>query len=196
MIKALVALAAIVAGLVVVVAMQLSSFAVERSTAIRAPADIIYSHEGPEAGVGASSSWDGPKVGRGRMTITAEKADQKVDIRLEFLAPMRATNRAIFALTPADNFTRVTWRMEGTNGFIGKAFALVMNMDKTVGGDFEKRSRGAEAPGRSRRGESHGPVVVAHDLPMQPKEVSRGSHADGFVSPIPKENLGVYRRMA
>lgn len=162
MIKALVALAAIVAGLVVVVAMQPSSFAVERSIAIRAPAEIIYgrienlrtmdtwspwskmdpqmkiTYAGPEAGVGASSSWDGPKIGRGRMTITAAKADQEVDLRLEFLAPMRATNRAVFALTPADNSIRVTWRMEGTNGFIGKAFALFMNVDKTVGSDFER----------------------------------------------------------
>lgn len=162
MIKALIALAAIIAVLVVVVAMQPSTFAVERSTDIRAPADVIYAHienlrslntwspwskmdpqmrityEGPEAGVGASSSWDGPKIGRGRMTITAAKADQEVDLRLEFLAPMRATNRAIFALTPADNATRVTWRMEGTNGFIGKAFALFMNLDKTVGEDFER----------------------------------------------------------
>lgn len=162
MIKVCVALAASIAALVVVVAMQPSSFAVERSTAIRAPADIIYGHienlrtmdtwspwskmdpqmkityEGPEAGVGASSSWDGPKVGRGRMTITAAKVDQEVDIRLEFLAPMRATNRTVFALSQADDSTRVTWRMEGTNGLIGKAFALFMNMDKTVGGDFER----------------------------------------------------------
>jgi hypothetical protein len=100
LIKVCVALAASIAGLVVVVAMQPSSFAIERS-AIQAPADIIYGHienlrtmdtwspwskmdpqlkityEGPEAGVGASSSWDGPKVGRGRMTITAAKVDQE-----------------------------------------------------------------------------------------------------------------------
>jgi hypothetical protein len=28
--------------------------------------------------------------------------------------------------------------MSGKNNFIGKLFCLVMNMDKTVGGDFEK----------------------------------------------------------
>jgi len=32
----------------------------------------------------------------------------------------------------------VTWRMEGHNGFLGKAFALFMGMDKVVGGEFEK----------------------------------------------------------
>lgn len=28
--------------------------------------------------------------------------------------------------------------MSGTNNFLGKAFALFMNMDKRVGADFEK----------------------------------------------------------
>jgi hypothetical protein len=28
--------------------------------------------------------------------------------------------------------------MEGTNGFLGKAFGLVMNTEKMVGGQFEK----------------------------------------------------------
>ena len=99
-------------------------------------AKITY--QGPEAGVGASSSWEGPQVGRGSMTITAAKPDQEVDLRLEFLAPMKATNRAVFTLAHADAAVRVTWRMEGTNGFVGKAFALFMNMDKMVGGNFER----------------------------------------------------------
>ena len=32
----------------------------------------------------------------------------------------------------------VTWSMLGKNNFMSKAFHLVMNMDKMVGGDFEK----------------------------------------------------------
>ena len=72
------------------------------------------------------------------MTITAAKPDQEIDLRLEFLAPMKATNRAVFTLAPVADAVRVTWRMEGTDGFAGKAFALFMNMDKMVGGNFEK----------------------------------------------------------
>ena len=86
MIKILVVFVAIVAVLAVVIAIQPSSFVVERSTTIRAPAELIYgqienlrqmntwspwskmdpqakiTYQGPEAGVGASSSWEGPKV--------------------------------------------------------------------------------------------------------------------------------------
>jgi hypothetical protein len=148
--------------LVAVIAMQPSSFSIERSAAIEAPPDIVYGHienlramnawspwakmdpqmkityQGPEVGVGASSSWEGPESGKGRMTITAVKPNQEVDIKLEFMAPMEATNRALFTLAPSDGATRVTWRMEGTNGFVGKAFALAMNMDEMVGGEFER----------------------------------------------------------
>lgn len=95
------------------------------------------SYQGPGAGVGAITSWDGLQAGKGRMTITAVQPNQAVDIKLEFLAPMQATNRALFTLTPSGDATNVTWRMEGTNGFAGKAFALLMNMDEMVGGDFE-----------------------------------------------------------
>ena len=155
-------LGAVVVILVAVVAIQPSSFTIERSAAIEAPADIVYgqianlraweawspwarmdpqmksSYDGAEAGVGAVSSWEGPDAGKGRMTITAAEPDQEIDLQLEFLAPMKATNQVRFTLDPAGESTEVTWRMEGHNGFVGKAFALVMNMDELVGGDFER----------------------------------------------------------
>ena len=40
---------------------------------------------------------------------------------------------------------KVTWAMDGRNGFMGKAFGLFMNMDKTVGGDFERGLTGLKA---------------------------------------------------
>lgn len=153
---------AIVAGLAVFVALQPGAFRVERSTTVQAPSHRIYPHvadlrameawspfaqmdpeqenvyTGPASGVGATCSWHGGKAGRGRMTITAVEPDRLVDLRLEFFEPVRATNRASFTLTPVGDATRVTWSMEGTNGFVGKAFALVMDMDRMVGGQFEK----------------------------------------------------------
>ena len=77
-------------------------------------------------------------MGAGSMTVTEAKADQRVTLRLDFLKPMQATNTARFTLEPNGSTTRVTWRMEGRNGFLGKAFSLIMNMDKMVGGQFEQ----------------------------------------------------------
>ena len=158
----LVALAAIVVSLVVVVAFQPSAFVIERSTTIDAPAATIYPHlvspramnewspfaqgdpklkieySGPEAGIGAVSAWQSPQTGDGSMTVTEAVPGRQVGMRLDFLRPMKATNSARFTLEPAGSATRVTWRMEGNNGFVGKAFSLVVSMDKMVGGEFEK----------------------------------------------------------
>ncbi|MGH7289259.1 MAG: SRPBCC family protein [Myxococcota bacterium] len=144
------------------VAAQPSAFVIERSAAIDASPELVYRHiaslramdawspwvkmdahmkvnyEGPEAGVGARSSWEGPEMGKGRLTITAVRPNAEVEMKLEMLAPMQATNRIVFTLVPAQEGTRVTWRMEGTNGFVGKAMTLVMGMDEMVGGPFEQ----------------------------------------------------------
>jgi uncharacterized protein YndB with AHSA1/START domain len=160
--KIVLAVAVLVAVLVVVIALQPAEFAVERSVAIEAPADVVFAlvqsprahdqwspfyhmdpkqvntYHGPEAGPGAVCEWEGGESGKGRMTVTAVKPNQEVDIRLDFEKPMQATNRALFELEPADGGTHVTWRLEGQNGFVGKAFSLVVDMDEMVGGQFEK----------------------------------------------------------
>jgi len=144
------------------VALQPAEFAVERSATIEAPAHLVYgyienlreweawspfarmdpqqqnSYEGPAAGVGAITAWEGPEAGKGRATITGVKPDREVDVRLEFQEPMQVTNRAVFRLAPVGDATTVTWRLEGRNGFVAKAFSLLVDMDAMVGGEFEK----------------------------------------------------------
>ena len=58
--------------------------------------------------------------------------------RLEFARPMKATNIAEFTFRPDGDQTVVTWTMSGKHNFVGKAFGLVMNCDKMLGGQFEK----------------------------------------------------------
>jgi uncharacterized protein YndB with AHSA1/START domain len=159
--KIAVVLGALLAILLVVIAIQPSHFAVERATEIAAPPDVVFAHldspraldvwspwvkmdpklkmeySGPESGVGASESWEGPAMGVGSLTVTDVKPSEEVELRLEFKKPMAATNVARFTLTPAGDATRVAWRMEGENNFVGKAASLVTNMDKMVGGTFE-----------------------------------------------------------
>ena len=177
--KVAVGLGAISVVLVAVIAMQPSSFTIERSTSIEAPADIVYgqiqdlramdawspwvkmdpqmkiAYEGPDAGVGARSSWEGPQIGKGRLSITAVRPDQEIEMELEMMVPMQATNRVLFRLTSTGGTTHVTWRMDGTNGFVAKAIGLVMNMDEMVGGPFESGlaslKRVAEAEKSARR---------------------------------------------
>lgn len=160
--KIALALLAGVALLAVVIALQPASFVVERSAAIEAPPALLYAHianlraldawmpwskldperktayQGAEAGVGARSSWEGPQMGKGRLTITAVEPERSVEMQLEMLEPMAATNRVRFTLVPAGKATTVTWHMEGRNGFAGKALALFADMDAMVGEPFER----------------------------------------------------------
>jgi len=97
------------------------------------------SHEGAPAGVGAAYSWSGnDQVGEGRMTMIESRPNEVIRIKLEFLKPFAATNTAEFSFKADGNQTTVTWSMFGTNNFMAKAFGLFMNMDRLVGGDFEK----------------------------------------------------------
>jgi polyketide cyclase/dehydrase/lipid transport protein len=154
-------LVAVIGVLAIIVAIQPAAFVVERSASIQAPASLIYPHivspramngwspfalgdpnmtieySGPESGVGAKSAWQSAKLGVGSMTVTEAKPAELVTLRLDFEKPMQATNTARFILEPQGSGTRVTWRMEGRNGFVGKAFSLLMNADKMVGGQFE-----------------------------------------------------------
>ncbi len=92
---------------------------------------------GAERGVGAVYEWTGKKSGAGRMEVTDVRPD-RVAIQLDFIKPMRASNRALFELTPTGAGTRVTWAMEGKETLLTKLMHAVLNMDKLVGKDFEK----------------------------------------------------------
>ena len=156
----LVAAVAIFAGFV---ATRPSRYTIERSTVVPAPASRPYrlvvdfhrwdgwspwakldprmttDHSGPPSGVGAVYHWKGnDKVGEGRMTITGAVEDEFVQIELEFLKPWEQTSTTEFHFAPEGGGTRVTWRMSGTHDFVGKLFAVFMDMDKMVGPDFEK----------------------------------------------------------
>lgn len=159
----LIVLAAVVALLIVIIARQPSDFRITRSTVIPVPASTVFtqvndfhkweawspwakldptaknSYEGASSGEGAIFRWAGNKqVGEGSMTLLESHPNELIRIKLEFLKPFQGTNTAEFTFKPEGNQTVVTWSMYGKNNFISKAFGLIMNCDKMVGGQFEK----------------------------------------------------------
>ena len=159
----LIAIALVIAVLAVVIAMQPDRFRVTRSATVSAPPQAVFAQvddlrkweawnpwqkidpamkltfSGPPRGVGASYAWAGNKnVGEGRLTIVESRPNDLVRINLEFMKPFSATNIATFTFMPQGNQTVVTWSMEGTNNYFAKAMHLFMNMDRMVGGEFEK----------------------------------------------------------
>ena len=96
-------------------------------------------YAGPAAGAGASMSWAGNKeVGEGRMTIVESRPGELVRIKLEFFKPFAATNEAQLSFKAEGDKTTLTWTMTGQNNFIAKAMHLVFDVDRMVGGDFER----------------------------------------------------------
>ena len=159
----LIIVALVIAAALSVVLMQPSAFSITRTATINAPPAAVFAqvddfhawpawspwakldpaavltYDGPAAGVGAGYSWNGnKKVGAGRMTITASDKHDLVRIDLVFTRPFRARNVAEFTFTQAGDQTIISWSMNGRNGLIGKAFAMFVDCDKMIGGDFEK----------------------------------------------------------
>ena len=159
----LLAVAVVVVVCVAVVAMRPSECRVARTALIGAPASAVFErvndfhnweawspwakrdpamkkgYGGAPAGTRPNNTWAGnTAVGAGRTTKTPSPPSELIRIRLEMMRPFAATNTVEFAFRPEGNHTAVTWSMVGESGFIGKALGLFMNMDKMVGGDFEK----------------------------------------------------------
>jgi uncharacterized protein YndB with AHSA1/START domain len=159
----LIALAAVVLLFLAIVAMQPAEFRVTRTATINAPPADVFPHvndlhkweawspwarldpemkltyDGPAEGAGASYTWSGNnKVGEGRTTITESRPNDLVRLKLEFVRPFTATNDVEFTFRSEGDQTSVTWDMTGRNNFMSKAFCLFVNMDRMVGGDFEK----------------------------------------------------------
>jgi len=163
LIKILVALAVIVLGFVGVVAMRPSEYRVARTATIAAPAPAVFAqvndfhkwdawnpwakldpamkqaYAGAPAGIGAIYTWAGnSEVGEGRMTLTESRPSDLVRIRLEFLKPFATTSTAEFSFKPERDHTVVTWSMAGKVNFMAKVVHLFMDMDRMIGGNFEK----------------------------------------------------------
>jgi uncharacterized protein YndB with AHSA1/START domain len=161
--RLLLVLVLIVVGLVIVIASRPSEFRVERTTVVAAPPAAVFAqvndfhkwdawnpwakmdpalkqtYEGAPAGAGAVYTWAGNRqVGEGRMTIVESRPNDLIRVRLEFLKPFANTSLAEFTFKPQGTQTAVTWSMTGTNNFMAKAFHLVMNMDRMIGGQFDK----------------------------------------------------------
>lgn len=155
--------ALLLAALLAYAAMRPSDFTIARSTTIAAGPEAVFAEvndlhrwddwspwakldpyasaefSGADKGEGARFRWAGnSKVGVGAMTIVESRPHERVRIRLDFEKPMRATNEALFTIQPVAAGTRVTWQMTGQNSFTGRLACTFMNMDKMVGGEFEK----------------------------------------------------------
>lgn len=181
--KILIGVAVVLVGLVAFIASRPSSFRVERSATIAAPAEVVFAMindfhqwqawspwekldpsmkktlDGPAAGVGAIYYWNGnDQVGEGRMTVTESRPNERITIKLEFLKPFASTSNIEFTVAPSGSDVKLTWVMGGHNDFMGKVFSTFMDADSMIGKDLEKGlanlKAGAEAEAKRRADEA------------------------------------------
>jgi len=162
--KALIALAVlgVVVGVAsIVISMQPGTFTVQRSASMAAAPPEVFALvddlgawdswspwnaldpdakrtiSTPSAGTGATFAWSGnDAIGEGSLTILDSRPYERVDIEQAFVRPFAGSARMSFTFAAAGEGTEVTWRMEGTNNFIGKAMCMIMDMDAILGKSF------------------------------------------------------------
>ena len=159
LVRILLGLALILIAFSALVATQPAAFKIARTATIAAPPGKVFAAVNdfhnwqawspwmaldPNAkstfeGPGAKFAWSGnDKIGEGRMEIKDSKPGDHVLIKLDFIRPMQGTSDTEFTFKPSGSGTDVTWSMTGEDGFVGKAARYFMNLDKMVGGDFER----------------------------------------------------------
>ncbi len=150
--------------LVLIIAMtKPRQFRVERSVDVAAPAAKIFpflddlrqqrlwspwdqkdpnmqrSFTGAERGTGAIYEWDGNRdIGSGRQEIVTVIPNEKIEGKIDFFRPFRASNRFEFLLRPAGNVTNVTWAIFGPMPFLSRVMSIFVSMDNMIGNEFEK----------------------------------------------------------
>lgn len=184
--RVLLAIVAVVVLFAAYVAMQPSTYRIERSAIIVAPPAAVFAEvndfhnweawspwvkldpnakttfEGPVSGEGAVVNWSGnEQVGEGKMTLTESKPDDRILIRVDFVKPFAGTNSSEFTFKPDGARTIVTWAIFGERGFIEKAICLVMNAQKMIGEPLEKGLANLKAVTESKLGQSQ-PDPVAN----------------------------------
>ncbi|MGE0614778.1 MAG: SRPBCC family protein [Bacteriovoracia bacterium] len=145
------------------VALQPADYVISREMTMQAPVDKVFpylnnsklagawspwqeedpqasmTYTGPDAGVGSRTSWDGgEKLGTGSATIVESIPNQKVAIKLDYQKPFQMTQDAEYLVKTSGGETTVTWLVRGKNSFMGRIMCVFMDMDKMVGGMFEK----------------------------------------------------------
>tara|TARA_R110001583_G_scaffold114876_3_gene265379 strand:+ start:46945 stop:47445 length:501 start_codon:yes stop_codon:yes gene_type:complete len=93
---------------------------------------------GVDGEIGFISAWKGNKeVGEGEQEIINVLENQLIELQLRFLKPFKSTSEAYIKVNEDKNGTQVIWGFSGKNKFPISIMMLFMNMEKSVGKDFE-----------------------------------------------------------
>lgn len=101
---------------------------------------VKMNYSGPTEGLGAMSSWDSPgKMGTGTAEVVVSIPNKLVQTKLTYTKPMNMSQMAVITLTGSPSGeTLVRWSVNGHNSYFFRLIGIFCNMDKMIGGEFEK----------------------------------------------------------
>jgi len=158
---AAIAIAVLIAAILIYASTKPDTFHVERSINIKAPPETIFPfindfhlwdawtpynkdpamkkfYSGNNSGKGAHYAWDGnKKVGKGDITILDSRPPSKLVFDLHMIKPFEGRNVATISLNTSGDSTNVTWSLDDKHNLILKTVSLFINLDRTIGNDFE-----------------------------------------------------------
>ena len=101
--------------------------------------DMKVEYKGVDGEVGSTTHWVGNKdVGEGEQEIMKIEPNSYIETELRFLKPFKSTSTGFLKTKEVADGTEVTWGFKGENKFPVTVMMLFMNMEKSVGKDFEK----------------------------------------------------------
>lgn len=160
----LLSLAAIIAILLVVAAMQSNSFAISRHVTVNKPVDEVFhylrhirhmeqynkwvmtdpqqkvSFKGTDGQPGFVYAWDSSNksAGKGEQEIMEIVPNQKIALEIRFEKPFKGTSEAILNTEPAGaSQTGVTYTFQGRKNFGMKIAHLLFGLEKVLGKDLD-----------------------------------------------------------
>jgi hypothetical protein len=96
---------------------------------------------GEDGTVGFISAWDGnpENVGTGQQKIVAIDEGNKIDYELKFIKPFESISPTSLSTSAiSDSVTTVKWDMSGHMAYPTNLMLLFMNMEKSLGADFDQ----------------------------------------------------------
>ncbi|MFT3753381.1 MAG: SRPBCC family protein [Paludibacter sp.] len=137
------------------------TFQYEKSITINAPIDSVWENvnslaaldewspwnaydpkmaketSGIDGTVGAIQSWESEIVGSGSQTIATVQKPTLFETKLDFYKPRESHGKAYIKLLTDGVGTKVTWGMTGSMPYPFNIMILFMNMEKSMGKDWD-----------------------------------------------------------
>jgi hypothetical protein len=101
--------------------------------------NVAMSYTGPSEGIGSIASWKSTgMMGEGTSEIVESVPSRSVKTKMSFIKPMELSQLFEVSLAPSNGGTSVRLSMSWRNPFIMRLMCMFADMEKKMGGSFEK----------------------------------------------------------